>query len=247
MLTGTLESFGLIDVLGVIKKDSKSCILSVEAGYGNYVVVYFKEGNPVFIRFVKKSFMVYLDMDFESILRKEGVDRRNLTVSLAQNLPSLLGLRSGRFSVTTGFIRYPPDIIPDIKTEKLIISLSRTLSEQEVKRKITDDSLVFEPEDGVQDIDLSLNDIEKSTLMMVDGKNDVLAIESKVLVEELLKSGNAASGDRVAEIRLNVKRALYGFLTAGLIRHKLKLKKNENIFDRIINLLDLRYQKKLEV
>lgn len=247
MLTGTLESFGLIDILGVIKKDSKSCILSVEAEYGNYIVVYFKEGHPVFIRFVKKSFMVYLDLDFESILRKEGVDRRNLTVILAQKLPSFLKLKSGRFSVTTGFIRYPPDIASGIKTEKLIISLSRSLSEEEVRRKITDDSLVFEPDDGIESTDLSLNEIEKSTLMMVDGKNDVLNIESKVLVDELLRSKDIDSQDQIKEIRLNVRRALYGFLTAGLIRHKLKLKKSENIFDRIINLLDLRYQKKLEV
>lgn len=79
-------------------------------------------------------------------------------------------------------------ILPEIKTEKLIISLSRNLSENEVKKKITNDSLVFEPEDVSKSIDLSLNDVERTTLALVNGKNDVLAIESKVLVDELLKA-----------------------------------------------------------
>lgn len=245
MLGGYLESFGLIDILGVIKKDSKSCILSIESSPGNYTVVYFKEGDPIFIRFVKRSFMVYLDMDFESIMKKEGVDKRSLTMHVAQNLPFLLNLKSGRFSITTGFIKFPPEIIPDIKTEKLIISLSRTLSEEDVRRKITDDNLVFERYNPAESYDdLSLFEIEKATLKMVDGKSDVLTIESKIMVEELLKTTGSHTPQQIAEIRLNVKRALYGFLTAGIIYQKLKLKKSENIFDRIVNLLDFKQQKR---
>ncbi|MEJ5173018.1 MAG: DUF4388 domain-containing protein [Hydrogenothermaceae bacterium] len=126
MISGNLENFGLIDVLGVILKDSKSCILVIEpAENKRYIAIYFKEGKPVFIREVSKSFLIYLDLDFESILRKEGITKDKLIANIVEKLPMVLSLKKGRFSVTSGFIKIPDDIISPVDTEKLIMYLSR--------------------------------------------------------------------------------------------------------------------------
>lgn len=246
MLSGDLRSFGLIDILGVIKKDRKSCILSVENADGSYIVVYFKDGNPLLIRSVAKSFMIYLDMDFDSILKKEGINRKNLTDILIERLPKLLSLKAGRFSVSTGFIRFPQDIESSVETENLVMSLSRTLSKEEIDRKISDEGLVFEksPDSEAQLKNLSLTDIEIDVLDLVDGNKTVSEIENKIVLQEILKKAGSFSEEDREKTKLEIKRALYGFLTAGIIQQKLKFKKPENVFDRIINLLELRYQKK---
>lgn len=247
MLTGNLESFGLIDVLSLIKKDKKSCILTVELSTPKnaYMVTYFKDGDPLLSRFLKKSFMVYLDMNFDSILRKEGINKDDLLKNLVEKIPTLLSLKRGRFSITSGFIRFPENIKPEIGTEKLIMALSRTLSQEEVDRKITDEKMVFEKTENWQILSqkASLTDWEKRVLSMVDGAETVSEIESKIVLDEILRRGTPPSEEEIKDMKLRFRRVIYGLLNAGIVRQKIKMRKSENVFDRIINLLDLRYQK----
>lgn len=246
MISGNLENFGLIDVLGVILKDSKSCILIVEPEENRkYLAVYFKEGKPVFIRDVSKSFLIYLDLDFESILRREGVSKDKLIANIVEKLPMVLSLKKGRFSVTSGFIKIPDDITAPVDTEKLIMYLSRDLSEEEVNRKITDENLIYEKiENYKEKAQLSsLNEDEEEILSLIDGSKTVFDIESQITLNKLLKSGKIGDNEEIKKIKLLTRRALYRFLTAGIIKLPLKLKKNETIFDRIIQLLESRPKK----
>ncbi|MFN4196486.1 MAG: DUF4388 domain-containing protein [Caldimicrobium sp.] len=102
------------------------------------LAVYFKEGDIVFIREVKKVFYVYLDVDFEAVLKKEGISKEKMYNVLVAKLPNLLNLKEGKFSFTSGFIKYPPDVKSKIPIEKLIMYLARQLTEEEVERKISD-------------------------------------------------------------------------------------------------------------
>lgn len=251
MLTGKLEGFGLIDVLSLIKKDRKSCILTVEYSDENslYVVVYFKDGDPLFIRFLKKSFMVYLDLDFDSILRKEGLTKQDLLKILVERIQVLLSLKKGSFSITSGFVKFPPDIKPELNAEKLIMALSRGLSKEEVDRKINDDKMVFEKTEEAMFIAerSSLTDWEEYVLRIIDGLKTLSEIESKVLLEEMLRRTVTNPEELKEEVKLAFRRAVYGLLNAGIVKQKLRIKKQDNVFDRIIQLLDLRTQKKLEV
>ncbi|MFN3787874.1 MAG: DUF4388 domain-containing protein, partial [Sulfurihydrogenibium azorense] len=60
-IAGDLRIFNFVDVFQVLKKDKKDGILVIEKDDTNYAV-YFKEGDIVFIREVKKVFYVYLDV-----------------------------------------------------------------------------------------------------------------------------------------------------------------------------------------
>ncbi|MEZ0323512.1 MAG: DUF4388 domain-containing protein [Hydrogenothermaceae bacterium] len=246
MISGNFENFGLIDVLGAILKGRKNCILIAEpAENKRYIAVYFKEGKPILIREVSKSFLVYLDLDFESILRKEGVSKDKLIANIVEKLPMVLSLKKGNFSVTSGFIKIPDDITAPVDTEKLIMHLSRDLSEEEVNRKITDENLIYEKVENYKEKAQisSLNEDEKEILSLIDGTKTVFDIESQITLNKLLKSQKIGDSDEIKKIKLLTKRALYGFLTAGIIKLPLKLKKNETIFDRIIQLLENRPKK----
>jgi hypothetical protein len=219
-ITGDLRVFNFVDIFQVLKKDNKDGILVIERDDTNYAV-YFKEGDIVYIREVKKVFYVYLDVDFEAVLQKEGVSKDELYNVLVARLPNLLSLKEGKFSFTSGFIKYPPDIKPMIPIEKLIMYLSRQLTEEEVERKISDLDLVFEKAENWEEKAKKayLLDYEKKILHLMNGKNKVSDIINQTKLDPLI-----------------VKRTLYGFLACGIIQRE-KKKERKIGFDLTKNLL----------
>ena len=111
-------------------------------------------------------------MDFETVLKKGYVNKSELYNVLVARLPKLLSLKEGKFSFTSGFIKYSPDLNPLIPIKKLIMCLARQLTEEEVERKISDLNLVFEKSPNYEDIakKASLTDYEKKILYLIDGK-----------------------------------------------------------------------------
>jgi len=167
-ITGNLETFNFIDIFQILKKDKKDGILVVESPTKK-LAVYFKEGDMVYIREVLYQFLV-------------------------SRLPILLAVKKGKFSFTPGFIKYPSDIKPLIPLEKIMMYLSRQLTQEEVDRKISDMKLVFEKTDNWTEIakKAHLTEIEKKILSFIDGTRTV---------EDL-------------------QRILYGFLATGIIQRK---------------------------
>ncbi|MGC9080806.1 DUF4388 domain-containing protein [Sulfurihydrogenibium sp.] len=219
-IAGDLRVFNFVDIFQVLKKDNKDGILVIERDDTNYAV-YFKEGDIVYIREVKKVFYVYLDVDFEAVLQKEGVSKDEIYNVLVARLPNLLSLKEGKFSFTPGFIKYPPDIKPMIPIEKLIMYLSRQLTEEEVERKISDLDLVFEKAENWEEKAKKayLLDYEKKILHLMNGKNKVSDIINQTKLDPLI-----------------VKRTLYGFLACGIIQRE-KKKERKIGFDLTKNLL----------
>ncbi|MCX7738512.1 MAG: DUF4388 domain-containing protein [Hydrogenothermaceae bacterium] len=205
-IAGDLRIFNLVDIFQVLRKDKKDGILVIESSPKNYAV-YFKDGDIIFIREVAKVFYVYLDVDFEGVLRKDGISREEMYNILVARLPNFLNLKEGKFSFTPGFIKYPLDITSQVHIEKLIMYLSRQLTEEEVGRKISDLHLVFEKSEKYEEIGRKafLTDYEKKLLTLVDGKNKVEDIINISKINELM-----------------VKRTLYGFLASGIIQRERK-------------------------
>jgi hypothetical protein len=220
-IAGDLKIFNFVDIFQVLLKDKKDGILVIEQDNNN-IAVYFKEGDIVYIREVKKVFYIYLDVDFEVVLKKEGVDKSELYNILVARLPKLLSIKEGRFSFTSGFIKYPPNLKPLIPIEKLIMYLARQLTEEEVERKISDLNLVFEKSPNYEDIAKKafLTDHEKKILHSIDRKNKVADIINITKIDEL-----------------TVKRTLYGFLACGIIQRE-KKKERRIGFDLTKNLLN---------
>ncbi len=245
--SGDLKTFNMVDILQVISAESKDCILSIESN-GKVYGIYFYKGNPVYVRNVKRSFLLYLDMDFDIVLKREKVSRDDIFVNLATYLPVVLNLKEGKFSITSGFIKYPEDLNIYVESTKLIILLSRNLTQEEVNRKITDLSLIYEK---VPDYEKKINnsylsDMEKEILSMVNGKNKVSDIVVKIHFDKIFKSDKvlSLSHDKeyieklYKETELDVKKALYGFIAAGLIRKYKPDRKSDNIINRIISYLE---------
>ena len=220
-IAGDLKIFNFVDIFQVLLKDRKDGILVIEQDHNN-IAVYFKEGDIVYIREVKKVFYIYLDVDFEVVLKKEGADKSELYNILVARLPKLLSIKEGKFSFTSGFIKYPPDLKPLIPIEKLIMYLARQLTEEEVERKISDLNLVFEKSPNYEDIAKKafLTDHEKKILHSIDGKNKVADIINITKIDEL-----------------TVKRTLYGFLACGIIQRE-KKKERKIGFDLTKSLLN---------
>ncbi|NPA58270.1 MAG: DUF4388 domain-containing protein [Aquificae bacterium] len=220
-ITGNLETFNFIDIFQILKRDKKDGILVVESPDKKFAV-YFKNGDMLYIREVAKVFYIYLDLDFKHVLKKEGIDKDDLHQFLIARLPILLAVKKGTFSFTPGFIKYPPDIEPSIPIEKIMMYLSRQLTQEEVDRKISDMKLVFEKSDNWEEIArrAHLNSVEKKVLSLIDGNRTV---------EDILNETNMN--------RLNLQRILYGFLATGLIRRK-KQKKRKIGFALTKNLLN---------
>jgi hypothetical protein len=157
-------------------------------------------------------------------------------------------LKKGKFSITSGFIKYPENLPTYIESKKLIIHLSRNLTEEEVNRKITDISMVYIWSFFVnQDlITKYMNEREKEIYSMVDGVNKVSDIVVKLHFDKILKNERPFSlpedeyeSEQIyKETELEVKRTLYGFMAAGIIRKKKPVKKPENILDRILSYLE---------
>lgn len=220
-IAGDLKIFNFVDIFQVLKKDRKDGILVIESSPKNYAV-YFKDGDIVYIREVAKVFYIYLDVDFEGVLKKDGVSKGEIYNILVARLPNFLMLKEGKFSFTPGFIKYPPDINPNIPLEKLIMYLSRQLTEEEVERKISDLNLVFEKTENYETIARKafLTDYDKKILTLIDGKNKVSDIISLSKIDSLI-----------------VKRSLYGFLACGIIQRE-KKKERKIGFDLTRNLLN---------
>lgn len=209
-LAGNLKVFNFVDIFQVLKKDRKDGILVVESENDQKFGVYFKEGDIVYIRPVKKVFYIYLDIDFSTVLKKEGITEKDLYQYLVSRLPVLLAVKEGKFSFTPGFIKYSEDIKPQVEIEKLIMYLSRQLSEKEVERKISDIKLTFTKAEEWQETAKRayLTNIEKKILTAIDGKKTVEDLKNELGVDELI-----------------LKRTLYGMLAAGIIKRAKKEKK----------------------
>ena len=220
-IAGDLKIFNFVDIFQILLKDKKDGILVIEQDHNN-IAVYFKEGDIVYIREVKKVFYIYLDVDFETVLKKEDIPKSELYNVLVARLPKLLSIKEGKFSFTSGFIKYPTDLKSLIPIEKLIMYLARQLTEEEVERKISDLNLVFEKSPNYENIARKafLTDYEKKILHLIDGKNKVVDIIYNTKINDL-----------------TVKRTLYGFLACGIIQRE-KKKERKIGFDLTRNLLN---------
>jgi len=244
--SGDLKTFSLVDIFQIIKEGEKNCILVIENN-NNVYGIYFKDGDPVYVRKVKRSFFLYMDLDFESVLKRDKISKQDIFKNFATLLPIILKFKEGKFSITSGFIKYSEDINPLINTEKLIILLSRNLSLEEVNRKITDPELIFEKTEKAQELS-ELADIssqEREILALVDGKNKVSDIIAKIHFNRILKDEsilNVNDEEHVKKLyedsELLVKRALYGFLASGIIKKSRNIKKSESIIERILSYLE---------
>ncbi len=203
-ITGNLETFNFIDIFQILKKDRKDGILVVESPTKK-LAVYFKEGDMVYIREVVKVFYIYLDIDFNQVLKKEGITKDDLYQFLVSRLPILLAVKKGKFSFTPGFIKYPSDIKSLIPLEKIMMYLSRQLTQEEVDRKISDMKLVFEKAENWAEIakKAHLTEIEKKILALIDGTRTVEDILNETKINQL-----------------TLQRILYGFLATGIIQRK---------------------------
>jgi hypothetical protein len=227
-LAGRLEVFNFVDIFQILKKDKKDGILVVESDNDEQKFgVYFKGGDIVYIRPIKKVFYIYLDIDFDAVLKKEGITEKDLYNYLVSRLPILLAVKKGQFSFTPGFIKYKDIIKPQVEIEKLIMYLSRQLSEKEVERKISDMKLTFtKAEDWEENAKKAqLTNIEKKILSAIDGKKTVEDIKNELNVDEL-----------------TLKRALYGMLAAGIIKRAKKEKKigfnlTKNLLKKIVSVI----------
>ncbi len=205
-LTGDLTTFSFADILQVLVKDKKSGVLLVE--WNDMIVAYYvKDGDVVFARPVDKVFRVYTDRNFDQLISKLRIGKNNIHKTIERFFLPRLGEKEGIFSFTPGFIKYDDDVPVVYPVEDLIMRSSRTLTEEEVERKISDELLIFEK---VPDVDTKLSKInlteeEKKVLSLVNGSRTVAEIRKEAGLDKLV-----------------VDRALYGFLAAGLIRRKRK-------------------------
>ncbi|MGC8852034.1 MAG: DUF4388 domain-containing protein [Hydrogenobacter sp.] len=210
-LTGDLSTFNFVDIFQVLAKDKRSGILIVE--WQDMTVAYYvKEGEIVFARPVDRVFRVYAERDFDTLIDKLRISKENLPKTIERFLINKLGSKEGVFSFTPGFIRYNSDVPVYYPIEKLIMMASRTLTPEEVERKISDELLTFErSQDYMEKVrKAELTKEEEKVLMLVDGEKSVMDIRQESGLDNL-----------------TVDRALYGFLAMGVIKRKRKEKKHK--------------------
>ncbi|EDP76192.1 DUF4388 domain-containing protein [Hydrogenivirga sp. 128-5-R1-1] len=205
-LTGDLTTFSFADILQVLAKDKKSGVLLVE--WKDMIVAYYvKDGEVVFARPVDKVFRVYTDRNFEQLINKLRIKKEDIHKTIERFFLPRLEQKEGIFSFTPGFIKYDSDVPVRYPVEELIIRASRSLTEDEVERKISDELLVFEKAPDADDrvAKVNLTEEEKKVLSLVNGNRTVADIRKEAGID-----------------RLTVDRALYGFLASGIIRRKRK-------------------------
>ena len=205
-LTGDLTTFSFADILQVLAKDKKSGVLLVE--WKDMIVAYYvKDGEVVFARPVDKVFRVYTDRNFEQLINKLRIKKEDIHKTIERFFLPRLEQKEGIFSFTPGFIKYDSDVPVRYPVEELIIRASRSLTEDEVERKISDELLVFEKAPDADDrvAKVNLTEEEKKVLSLVNGNRTVADIRKEAGID-----------------RLMVDRALYGFLASGIIRRKRK-------------------------
>ncbi|MFN3471067.1 MAG: DUF4388 domain-containing protein, partial [Aquificaceae bacterium] len=193
-------------------KDRKSGILLVE--WADITVAYYvKDGQIIFARPVDRVFRVYAERDFDLLIEKLRISKDNLFKTVERFLINRLNLKDGVFSFTPGFVKYASNNYGEVfPIEKIIMMASRDLLQEEVERKISDEMLIFEPVENVQDIvkRAELTPEEQKVLSLVNGQRTVFDIRKD--------SGL---------YNLTVDRALYGFLALGVIKRKKKEKKEK--------------------
>jgi len=210
-LTGDLSTFSFVDIFQILARDKRSGILLVE--WQDVTVAYYvKEGEIVFARPVDRVFRVYAERDFDNLIEKLRISKKNLPKTIERFLITKLGSKEGVFSFTPGFIRYNSDIPVDYPIEKLIMIASRTLTPEEVERKISDELLTFEKsQDYMEKIrKAELTRDEEKVLMLVDGEKSVMDIR------------RASGLDN-----LTVDRTLYGLLALSAIKRKKREKRHK--------------------
>jgi|UniRef100_A0A7C2Z383 DNA-binding MarR family transcriptional regulator len=211
-LTGDLKTFNFVDILQIIAKDRKSGILLVE--WADITVAYYvKDGQIIFARPVDRVFRVYAERDFDLLIEKLRISKDNLSKTVERFLVDRLNLKDGVFSFTPGFVKYASNnygiVFP---IEKIIMMASRGLLQEEVERKISDEMLIFEPAENIQDIikRAELTPEEQKVLSLVNGERTVFDIRKDSGLDNL-----------------TVDRALYGLLALGVIKRKKKEKKQK--------------------
>ena len=205
-LTGDLTTFSFADILQVLAKDKKSGVLLVE--WKDMIVAYYvKDGEVIFARPVDKVFRVYTDRNFEQLINKLRIKKEDIHKTIERFFLPRLEQKEGIFSFTPGFIKYDSDVPIRYPVEELIIRASRSLTDEEVERKISDELLIFEkaPDADEKVAKVNLTEEEKKVLSLVNGNRTVADIRKESGLD-----------------RLTVDRALYGFLAAGVIRRKRK-------------------------
>jgi hypothetical protein len=210
-LTGDLSTFSFVDIFQILARDKRSGILLVE--WQDMTVAYYvKEGEIVFARPVDRVFRVYAERDFDNLIEKLRISKKNLPKTIERFLITKLGSKEGVFSFTPGFIRYNSDIPVDYPIEKLIMIASRTLTPEEVERKISDELLTFEKsQDYMEKIrKAELTRDEEKVLMLVDGEKSVMDIRRTSGLDNL-----------------TVDRTLYGLLALSAIKRKKREKRHK--------------------
>jgi len=210
-LTGDLKTFNFVDILQIIAKDRKSGILLVE--WQDITVAYYvKDGEIIFARPVDRVFRVYAERDFDLLIEKLRISKDNLFRTVQRFLIERLDMKEGVFSFTPGFVRYNTNYSVVYPVENIIMMASRTLTPEEVERKISDELILFEPVEGSEDRlkRVELTPEERKVFSLVNGERTVYDIRKDSGLENL-----------------TVDRALYGFLALGVIKRKKREKKQK--------------------
>ncbi len=205
-LTGDLSTFNFVDILQVIAKDRKSGILVVD--WKDIMIVYYvKDGEIVFARPVDRIFRVYAERNFEQMLSKLRISKDVLHKTIERFLLSRFDNKQGIFSLTPGFIEYPQEVPVHYPIEELIFIASRSLTPEEVDRRISDDMLLFDKSSNLEE------KIEKAKLT-----------KEEMQVLDLINGARTVGEIRLASglDRLTVDRTLYALLAIGVIHRKKK-------------------------
>lgn len=211
-LIGDLNTFNFVDILQVIYKDRKDGILLVE--WPDIIVAYYaRNGQVIFARPVDRVYRVYTDKDFDILIEKLRIPKENLHKTVERFLIKRLDLREGVFSFTPSFVRYSSDNYGFVyPTEKIIMIASRSLTPEEVERKISDEMLTFDLSEDIGEIKkrAEFTPEEEKVLSLLNGERSVADIRRESGLD-----------------RLAVDRALYGFLALGIIKRKKVEKKQK--------------------
>ncbi len=210
-LTGDLSTFNFVDIFQVLAKDRKSGILVVD--WKDIMVVYYvKDGEIVFSRPIDRIFRVYAERNFEQMLSKLRISKDILPKTLEKFLITKLSSKQGTFSFTPGFIEYSQDVPVKYPIEELIFIASRTLTPEEVERRISDDMLLFEktPDANEKVEKAKLTPQEMTVYELVNGSKTVADIRMEANLD-----------------RLSVDRILYALLAIGAIRRKRREKQQK--------------------
>ncbi|WPM32501.1 DUF4388 domain-containing protein [Hydrogenobacter sp. T-2] len=210
-LTGDLKTFNFVDILQIIAKDRKSGILLVE--WKDITAAYYvKDGEIIFARPVDRVFRVYAERDFDLLIEKLRISRDNLFRTVQRFLIERLDMKEGVFSFTPGFVRYSSNYSVVYPVEDIIMMASRTLTPEEVERKISDELILFEPVEGSEERlkKVELTPEEQRVLSLINGERTVYDIRKDSGLENL-----------------TVDRALYGFLALGVIKRKKRERKQK--------------------